>query len=155
MFLFEYSVIQGVEKKNHECGMMEAAGNLSVTFHRAYDVCRNPKEALEQIISLGCERLLSSGQQPSAEAGAEFLAELVEQALGRIIIMPGAGVNPQNIAYIEQKTAATEFHSTAAVNLIDCAYRGTDVSFAAYPDREGIIRHSAREVVSELVNNTL
>ena len=101
--------------------MMEAAGNLSVTFHRAYDVCRNPKEALEQIISLGCERLLSSGQQPSAEAGAEFLAELVEQALGRIIIMPGAGVNPQNIAYIAQKTAATEFHSTAAINQSDSA----------------------------------
>ena len=135
--------------------MMDAAGNLSVTVHRAYDVCRNPKEALEQIIALGCDRLLTSGQQPSAETGAEFLAELVEQAAGRIIIMPGAGVNPQNIAYIEQKTAATEFHSTAAINASDSAYRGANVSFAAYPDREGVIRHSSREVVLQLVNNTL
>ena len=135
--------------------MKEAAGELSVTFHRAFDVCRNPKEALEQIISLGCDRLLSSGQTPSAEAGAELLSELVEQAADRIIIMPGAGINPQNIALIEQKTAATEFHSTAAINATDAAYRGADVSFAAYPDREGTIRHSSREVVLQLVNNTL
>ncbi|MBQ5618319.1 MAG: copper homeostasis protein CutC [Alistipes sp.] len=135
--------------------MIEAAGDLSVTFHRAFDVCRDPHKALEQIISLGCDRLLSSGQMPSAEQGAELLAELVRQAAGRIIIMPGAGINPQNIVLIEQKTAATEFHSTAAINDHDLAFRGTNVSFSAYPDREGIIRHSSREVVLQLVNNTL
>lgn len=135
--------------------MMDAAGDMSVTFHRAFDVCRRPMEALEQIIALGCDRLLTSGQKPTAAEGTELIARLVGQAAGRIIIMPGAGINPSNIALIEQKTAATEFHSTAAVNLIDYAFRGAEVSFAAYPDREGIIRHSAREVVSELVNNTL
>ena len=135
--------------------MIEAAGELSITFHRAFDVCRDPHKALEQIISLGCDRLLTSGQKPSAERGTELLAELVKQAAERIIIMPGAGINPQNIALIEQKTAATEFHSTAAINDHDFAYRGADVSFAAYPDREGIIRHSSREVVLQLVNNTL
>ena len=135
--------------------MIEAAGELSITFHRAFDVCRDPHKALEQIISLGCDRLLTSGQKPSAELGTELLAELVKQAAERIIIMPGAGINPQNIALIEQTTAATEFHSTAAINDHDFAYRGADVSFAAYPDREGIIRHSSREVVLQLVNNTL
>ncbi|MBO5687964.1 MAG: copper homeostasis protein CutC [Alistipes sp.] len=135
--------------------MIEAAGELSITFHRAFDVCRDPHKALEQTISLGCDRLLTSGQKPSAELGTELLAELVKQAAERIIIMPGAGINPQNIALIEQKTAATEFHSTAAINDHDFAYRGADVSFAAYPDREGIIRHSSREVVLQLVNNTL
>ncbi|MBR3775248.1 MAG: copper homeostasis protein CutC [Alistipes sp.] len=135
--------------------MIEAAGDLSVTFHRAFDVCRDPSKALEQIISLGCDRLLSSGQMPSAEQGAELLAELVRQAAGRIIIMPGAGIKPQNIALIEQKTAAMEFHSTAAIDDIDTAYRGVNCSFAAYPDREGVIRHSSREVVLQLVNNTL
>ncbi|MBO7342769.1 MAG: copper homeostasis protein CutC [Alistipes sp.] len=135
--------------------MIEAAGELSITFHRAFDVCRDPHKALDQIISLGCDRLLTSGQKPSAELGTELLAELVKQAAERIIIMPGAGINPQNIALIEQKTAATEFHSTAAINDHDFAYRGADVSFAAYPDREGIIRHSSREVVLQLVNNTL
>lgn len=135
--------------------MMEAAGNMSVTFHRAFDICRYPYTALEQIIALGCERLLTSGQQNSAEEGTALIAELVKRAAGRIIIMPGAGINPKNIATIEQKTAATEFHSTAAIDSTDSAYRGSAVSFAAYPQREGIIRHSAREVVSELVNNTL
>lgn len=135
--------------------MMEAAGDLSVTFHRAFDICCDPFVALEQIITLGCDRLLTSGQQASAEQGAELIAELVKRAAGRIIIMPGAGINPRNITTIEQKTAATEFHSTAAVDSADAAYSNSTVSFAAYPQREGIIRHSAREVVLELVNNTL
>ena len=135
--------------------MVVAAGDMSITFHRAFDICREPLVALEQIISLGCHRLLTSGQQPSAEQGAEFIAELVKRAAGRIIIMPGAGINPKNIVAIEQKTAATEFHSTAAIDSADSAYRGQAVSFAAYPQREGVIRHSAREVVLELVNNTL
>ena len=135
--------------------MVEAAGDLSITFHRAFDVCTAPLQALEQIIALGCDRLLTSGQKPSAEQGAECIAELVSHAAGRIIIMPGAGITPQNIALIEQKTAATEFHSTAAVDDADYAYRGADVSFAAYPDREGVRRHSSREVVLQLVNNTL
>lgn len=135
--------------------MVAAAGDMSITFHRAFDICREPLVALEQIISLGCHRLLTSGQQPSAEQGAEFIAELVKRAADRIIIMPGAGINPKNIATIEQKTAATEFHSTAAIDSADSAYRGQAVSFAAYPQREGVIRHSAREVVLELVNNAL
>ncbi len=135
--------------------MVAAAGEMSITFHRAFDICREPLVALEQIISLGCHRLLTSGQQSSAEQGAEFIAELVKRAAGRIIIMPGAGINPKNIAAIEQKTAATEFHSTAAIDSADSAYRGQAVSFAAYPQREGVIRRSAREVVLELVNNVL
>ena len=135
--------------------MMDAAGDMSVTFHRAFDICRDPFTALEQIISLGCDRLLTSGQQASAEMGAELIAELVKRAAGRIIIMPGAGINPRNIATIEQKTAATEFHSTAAIDCLDAAFGNAAVSFAAYPQREGVIRRSAREQVSELVNNTL
>lgn len=135
--------------------MMAAAEGLSVTFHRAFDICRDPFEALEQIIELGCDRLLTSGQQCSAEQGAELIAELQRRAAGRIIIMPGAGINPRNIAIIEKKTAAAEFHSTAAVDFTDTAYRGSAVSFAANPQREGIRRRTAREVVLELVNNTL
>ena len=74
--------------------MVEAARGLSVTFHRAFDVCRDPHRALEQIIGLGCDRLLTSGQQPSAAEGAPLIAKLVEQAAARIIIMPGAGIRP-------------------------------------------------------------
>lgn len=133
--------------------MIAAAGDLSITFHRAFDICNAPYVALEQIIDLGCHRLLTSGQQVSAECGADFIADLIARANARIIIMPGAGINPNNIAKIHSITGAAEFHSTAAVDTADSAYRGKAVSFAANPQREGIIRHSAGAIVSQLVNN--
>ncbi len=89
----------------------EAEG-LSITFHRAFDVCSQPEEALEQIISLGCHRLLTSGQAPTAEQGIPLLRKLVEQSAGRIIIMPGAGVNPQNAHRILSDTGAREIHGS-------------------------------------------
>ena len=93
--------------------LMAAADGLDVTFHRAFDMCRNPEKALEDIISLGCNRVLTSGQAPTALAGIDMLAKLVGQADGRIIIMPGCGVRPDNIRRIADATGATEFHSSA------------------------------------------
>ena len=88
------------------------ADGLSITFHRAFDVCQEPLRALEQIISLGCHRLLTSGQAPTAEQGIPLLKKLVEQSHGRIIIMPGAGVNPQNAHRILSETGAHEIHGS-------------------------------------------
>lgn len=96
--------------------MMDEAEGLSVTFHRAFDVCREPEEALEKIISLGCHRLLTSGQATTAEQGIPMLKKLVEQADGRIIIMPGAGVNPQNASRILEETGALEIHGSLRRN---------------------------------------
>ena len=96
--------------------MMDEAEGLSVTFHRAFDVCRKPEEALEKIISIGCHRLLTSGQAPTAEQGIPMLKKLVEQADGRIIIMPGAGVNPQNASRILEETGALEIHGSLRRN---------------------------------------
>lgn len=96
--------------------LMDEAEGLSVTFHRAFDVCRNPEEALEKIISLGCHRLLTSGQAPTAEQGIPMLKKLVGQADGRIIIMPGAGVNPQNVSRILEETGAIEIHGSLRKN---------------------------------------
>lgn len=93
--------------------LVQAAKPLSVTFHRAFDVCRDPFTALEQIIEAGCDRILTSGQQPDAVKGIPMLAELVKRAAGRIIIMPGCGVRENNIAQIEAETGATEFHTSA------------------------------------------
>ncbi len=90
--------------------LIEAAGEMSVTFHRAFDMCRDPQKALEQLISLGVDRILTSGQEATAEAGIPLLKELVRQAAGRLIIMPGCGVNAGNIARIAQETDACEFH---------------------------------------------
>ena len=93
--------------------LIEAAKPLSVTCHRAFDVCRDPFMALEQLIELGCDRILTSGQQPDAVKGISLLAELVKRAAGRIIIMPGCGVRENNIEQIEAETGATEFHTSA------------------------------------------
>ncbi|MDO4180162.1 MAG: copper homeostasis protein CutC [Bacteroidales bacterium] len=90
--------------------LMNAVGDMSVTFHRAFDMCRNPKEALENIIELGIDRILTSGQEATAEKGIPLLKELVAQADGRIIIMPGCGVNAGNIRKIAEETGASEFH---------------------------------------------
>lgn len=93
--------------------LMAESEGMSVTFHRAFDVCCNPFVALGQIIELGCDRILTSGQMPKAEDGVDLLKQLVEKAGDRIIIMPGCGVNAGNIAKIAQITGAKEFHFSA------------------------------------------
>jgi len=93
--------------------LIDEAKGMSVTFHRAFDRCRHPKLALEDIISLGCERILTSGQAPSAELGIPLLKELNEQAKERIIILAGCGVNEQNIVRIHRETGIQEFHFSA------------------------------------------
>ena len=94
---------------------VEAAGDLPVTFHRAIDVCRDPSVALEDIIETGCARVLTSGGKATALEGAEVIAQLVKQAGDRIIIMPGAGVTPENIAQLARITGAKEFHFTGRI----------------------------------------
>jgi copper homeostasis protein len=93
------------------------AGGLSVTFHRAFDVVADQFVALEDIIALGCERVLTSGGEATALAGAARIAALVKAAAGRIAIMPGSGVNAANILELAQVTGATEFHTSCKVAL--------------------------------------
>ena len=88
---------------------------LGVTFHRAFDRAAKPFEALEEIIDLGFERVLSSGLVPKAIDGKETLAALIKQSADRIIIMPGSGVNAGNIISIAESTGAKEFHSSASM----------------------------------------
>ena len=101
----------GIDEETVRRLVYEAEG-LSITFHRAFDVCAKPLEALEEIISMGCHRLLTSGQASMAEQGISLLKQLVEQSAGRIIIMPGAGVNPQNAHRILSETGAHEIHGS-------------------------------------------
>lgn len=93
--------------------LIEAAEGMSVTFHRAFDMCHDPLESLEQIISLGCDRILTSGQKPKAEEGIALLRSLVDSAGDRIIIMPGSGVNASNAAAIAKGCGAKELHLSA------------------------------------------
>ena len=92
--------------------LIEIAYPMGVTFHRAFDRCRDPLEAMEQLIEIGCERILTSGQQPTANEGMELIAELNRIANHRIIIMPGSGVRRENIKLLAEKTGCKEFHSS-------------------------------------------
>ena len=93
--------------------LVQMAYPMSVTFHRAFDRTHHMLEALEDVIEIGCERILTSGGVPNALNGAEQLKLLVEKAANRIVIMPGSGVNAANIAQIAAITGALEFHSSA------------------------------------------
>jgi len=93
--------------------LMTTSIGMSVTFHRAFDMCRHPHEALEQIISLGCDRILTSGQCTTAEEGISLLDNLNKQASDRIILLAGSGVNENNIHKIAMRTGIREFHFSA------------------------------------------
>lgn len=90
-----------------------AAGELNTTFHRAFDECRDPSLALEQLISLGYNTILTSGQASKAEEAIPLLRRLNEQANGRITIMPGSGVTPANAARIVRETGVAAIHASA------------------------------------------
>ncbi|HTE02250.1 MAG TPA: copper homeostasis protein CutC [Mucilaginibacter sp.] len=86
---------------------------LGITFHRAFDMCTDLNKGLEDIIEMGFERILTSGGKSTAMEGANVIAHLIEQAAGRIIIMPGSGINETNVADLIHFTKATEIHSSA------------------------------------------
>lgn len=93
--------------------MIAEAEGLHVTFHRAFDECADPFKALEDIIALGCDRLLTAGHATNVNDGEETLKELNIKANGRIIILAGSGVRPSNIARLEAETGVPEFHSSS------------------------------------------
>jgi len=96
--------------------LVELAGPMTVTFHRAFDRSSDPLRALEAIISSGCQRLLTSGQQNNAIEGVGLLKDLVDAAGSRLEIMPGAGVTPENLVEILRVSGARSIHSSAKVD---------------------------------------
>lgn len=122
-----------------------AAGSMSTTFHRAFDVCKSPEKALEQIACMGFDRILTSGCKSNAMEGAELIKKLIDQSAGRVIIMPGCGVNESNIAELRQKTGAVEFHMSARESVVSqMTYRNPDVSMGGTVN----ISEYARDVTS-------
>lgn len=91
--------------------LVEAAQPLPVTFHRAFDACANADQALQDCIRAGAKRVLTSGGASTVSEGLAKLAQLVEAAQNRIIVMPGGGIRPANLREVRRATAATEFHS--------------------------------------------
>ena len=92
---------------------VEAANGMGIAFHRAFDLAADKAATLEVLIDLGFERVLTSGGAPSAMAGASLLSRLVAQAGERITVMPGAGIEPANLAALRALTRAREFHASA------------------------------------------
>jgi len=115
--------------------LVEAAYPLGVTFHRAFDRCRDPFDAMEQLIQIGCERILTSGQKPVAPDGTELIAQLNKAADKRIIIMPGSGVRKENIKMLAEQTGCVEFHSSlrnktkSNMEFVHPAFAGSDESY--------------------------
>lgn len=92
--------------------LVQLAYPMQVTFHRAFDRCINPYKGLEDIISCGCHRILTSGQKADIMTGKNLLQELVTQAKDRIIIMPGGGVKSSNMEALITTTKAKEYHAS-------------------------------------------
>ena len=135
--------------------LVDVAYPLGVTFHRAFDRCREPFEALEQLVKVGCERILTSGQQPAAPDGVELIAQLNKAADERIIIMPGSGVRKDNIKMLAEKTGCVEFHSSlrgkvsSKMEFIHPAFSGSAESYSNNyidPDEIKILRQSLNSI---------
>ena len=91
---------------------VDAANGMGITFHRAFDECSNPEEALEQIIDCGCHKLLTSGCKPTAWEGREMLQKIVRQSAGRIDIIAASGIVPENASQIIETTGVNEIHGS-------------------------------------------
>lgn len=105
----------GVIDKTRTRKLVQLARPMSVTFHKAFDMTRDPYAALETLIELGVDRVLTSGQEASVMEGVAVVRELVKRSQNRTIIMPGGKVRARNIQDIIQATGAREFHAVATV----------------------------------------
>ncbi|TXK37669.1 copper homeostasis protein CutC [Pontibacter qinzhouensis] len=104
---------------------------LSVTFHRAFDVTPDPLKALDDLMHLKVDRLLTSGQQGTALEGAALISNLIERAGNSLIVMPGSGVNERNMQELLKLTRATEFHTSARKKVAsDMIFRRSDLPMA-------------------------
>lgn len=131
--------------------LVEMARPMGLTFHRAFDVCNDPFIALEEIIKLGFDRILTSGHALNAMAGSALLADLVKQAGDRIIIMPGGGITAANLKELHRITGASEFH-TSASGMVPSKmhYRNPAVSMGGAGEDEYSIKQTDPDLVQEV-----
>ena len=132
--------------------LMQEATGLSVTLHRAFDMCCEPFQALEEAILLGVHTILTSGQKASAWEGRDLLRQLIEKADGRIDIMAGAGISASAIKKLIPVTKATIYHMSGKITLDSkMKYRKEDVSMGLPSLSEYEIWQTSEEVVREAV----
>ncbi|PKP33780.1 MAG: copper homeostasis protein CutC, partial [Bacteroidetes bacterium HGW-Bacteroidetes-17] len=115
--------------------LINLARPMSITFHRAFDLCDNPFEGMETLINLGVDRILTSGQKNKAEDGLTLLSELVKIADNRIIIMPGSGINETNFPKIMNHCKAKEYHVSCRTEIESkMIFRREDVKMGSFPN---------------------
>jgi len=132
--------------------LLQEASGLSVTLHRAFDMCRDPFQALDEAIQLEINTILTSGQKQSAWEGRELLAELIEKAGGRIDIMAGAGISAEVIEKLIPVTKGTSYHMSGKVTLDSkMKYRKADVSMGLPSLSEYEIWQTSEEAVRAAV----
>lgn len=128
----------------------EKGRDVKVTLHRAFDMCRNPQETLEEAVTLGIRNILSSGQQESAWAGRALLKELKEQAAGRIQILAGGGISAEVIERLHSETGITDYHMSGKVTLDSrMTYRKEGVSMGLPSLSEYDIWQTSKEKVEK------
>lgn len=116
--------------------LIEAAGPLSITFHRAFDLTPDPLAAFNQLRHLGIDRLLTSGQAATAAQGAGLIRRLQDESQGQIIVMPGAGVSADNVGQIILETGVTEIHASGKVEVESCGVKTGPVKMGVDPVSE-------------------
>lgn len=136
--------------------LVEVAGDMEVTFHRAFDMVKDWRQALEDVISTGCKRILTSGCAQTAEEGIDVIREMVYLADGRIEIMAGSGVNPSNAAKIAA-TGVDAIHFSAGKFVeSQMIYRHPKVALSYMPERDYLLQRSdydAMKAIIETVGN--
>jgi len=132
--------------------LVELAAPMPVTFHRAFDVARDPFKALEDVIGTGCNRLLTSGQEASAPEGAALIRKLREAAQQRLVIMPGAGVRLNNIAQLVSETGCGEYHTSGRAPFPSgMRYRNERVKMGGPGQDEYAIVETSAELVRQIL----
>ena len=137
--------------------IVELSKPMNVTFHRAFDMCKDPERALEEIIEAGADRLLTSGIKNKAIDGVDNLASLVKIADDRIIIMPGSGIRAENILEIIEKTGAKEYHVSERISVDSLMqFRRENIFMGGMPQipeyEKKVIDSEKISVIVDLVN---
>jgi len=152
-------IVLGILKSNGEVDiertarLIEFAKPMTATFHRAFDMCPDPKKGLEDVINSGADKLLTSGQKEKAVDGSVLINELVRKAGKRIIIMPGSGINHSNIAAIAKATNANEFHTTARKTIeSEMVFKQQGVTMGSVP---GVSEFSRKVADRDMIRNII
>jgi len=139
-------------ERNSQLINMARQHGLAATFHRAFDFCVNQERALEEIIGMGFERILTSGGKSTAMEGASIIRNLVKQANGRILIMPGGGITEHNVADLVRYTNATEVHSSVrSIVKSEMLYRNDHIMMSSNYFDEYALDKTDPELVRKLI----